>query len=143
MLMVLVAGVAVSGSRAQTIPSTSTAFEQCSGNHAGVQTQCLPLIERLAMAVEDGPGGDRELAGLGNGEGVAAAEGLGSVDATEAGADISPEHNLFQHAVNVAAAAVAAVAATGVHELFTHYLSNALPITLDFPIASSLFDTDR
>ncbi len=139
-LMLFVAGVAVSGSHAQTLPSTSTAFEQCPGNSDTVQAHCRPLVARLAMAAEDGPGGDRELAGLGSIEGLGGIGGIGGVGANEVGADISPEHNLLQHALNVGAAAAAAIAATGMHELFAHYLSNGLPITLDFPVASTLFD---
>ena len=67
-LVVLVAGVAVNGSRAQTLPLTSVAFEQCSGA-SGVQTdRCRSVIAALAaggevagdfgMDVGDNYGGD-------------------------------------------------------------------------------------
>jgi len=118
-LMLVVAGIAVDGSRAQTIPATSVAFDQCQQDGGPGHTQCAPLAARMAME-----------------PGEVDARGFGDVGANEAGADVSPDHSFQEHAVAVVEAVVGAV----LRELYDHFFGNGLPIMPDIPVASTVFD---
>ncbi len=120
-LMLVVAGIAVEGSRAQMIPATSVAFDQCQQDGGAGRTQCAPLAARMAMEP---------------GEGEVDARGFGDVGANEAGADVSPDHSFQEHAVAVVEAFLAAVG----RELFDHFFGNGLPIMPDVAVASTVFD---
>lgn len=117
-LMLLVAGVAVGGSRAQALPADSVAFAQCRGGTGAILSRCVPLVTPVAMGADEGPGGDG---------------GFGAVGANEAGANVGPEpdHSLAQHALAVILAALA--------EAYTHYFGRGLPLTLE-PASSYFFD---
>lgn len=60
MVLVLVAGVAVNGSRAQPLLSKSVAFDQCDGGSRLDPKRCLPVLEHASDsdAVSLGAGGD-------------------------------------------------------------------------------------
>ncbi len=118
-LMVVVAGIAVEGSGAQTIPATSVAFDQCQRNGGAGLTRCAPLVARMAME-----------------PGEVDARGLGGVGANEAGADVSPDHSFQEHALAVVEAVVGAM----LRELYNHFFGNGLPIMPDIPVASNVFD---
>lgn len=120
-LMLMVAGVAVEGSRAQTIRATSVAFDQCQRDGGESLTQCAPLAARVAMDPSEGDVDGR---------------GLGGVGANEAGADVSPDRSFQEHAVAVAEVVVEAV----LKELYDHFFGNGLPIMPDSPVASNVFD---
>ncbi len=124
-LLLVVAGVAVGGSRAQTIPATSVAFDQCQRDGGVGLTQCTPLAARMAMNAD---------------EGDVDARGLGAVGVNEAGADISPEHNFWEHAVAVGEAVLEAFIEAVTRELYDHFFGNGLPIMPDSPVASTVFD---
>ncbi len=120
-LMLVVAGIAVEGSRAQMIPATSVAFDQCQRDGGAGGSPCAPLAARMTMEP---------------GEGDVDARGLGGVGANEAGADVSPDHSFQEHAVAVVEAVVGAV----LKELYDHFFGNGLPIMPDIPVASTVFD---
>lgn len=59
LVMMLVAGIAVNGSRAQALTATSVAFEQCWGKDAAQTDRCQPLVRSL-LAQTDFEGADRQ-----------------------------------------------------------------------------------
>lgn len=124
-LLLVVAGVAVGGSRAQTIPATSVAFDQCQQDGAAGLTQCTPLVARMAMNAD---------------ESDVDARGLGDVGANEAGADISPEDRFQDRALAVGQAVLEAFLGALAREMVNHYFGNGLPIMPDSPVASTVFD---
>ncbi len=83
-MLVLVAGVAVNGSRAQPLSERSVAFEQCQVNSSVHVAKCYPLIGTLAQAdPEDIP---RDEDGFGDVVGIE--DGFGDVVGI---ADVDPE----------------------------------------------------
>jgi hypothetical protein len=88
LLVVLVGGVAVSGSRAQPLPQVSVAFSQCANQRSRSTGSCRPLIAPMAVGRDEGA--DEADAG-----GVDAADaneaGANEADAGEAGGDDSPD----------------------------------------------------
>ncbi|MGQ0568680.1 MAG: hypothetical protein ACT4P5_03990 [Armatimonadota bacterium] len=120
MLMLLVAGVAVGGSRAQAVPAASVAFEQCQRGREAAPNRCGPLVTPAAMAADEGPGGY---------------ENLGAVGANNIGGDVSPDHDFFDHFTRAGFQFAVVV----LNEFFNHFFGRGLPITLE-PMAAHLFD---
>ena len=84
LVVAVVTGVAVHGSRAAPIVRHSVAFAQCAASGGG-PAPCQALTSRLALGAEDGPGDNICVAGT-----------IGAVGANEAGiigagSDVSPD----------------------------------------------------
>lgn len=126
--MLLVAGVAVGGSRAQAVPAASVAFEQCQRGREAAPNRCGPLVTPAAMAADEGPGGYENLGAV----------GANDIGANDIGADISPDHDFFDHLTR----AGVQLAVVVLNELFDHFFGRGLPITLE-PMAAHLFDPRR
>ena len=60
LVLMLVAGIAVNGSRAQPLNATSVAFEQCLGMDPARADRCQPLVRSLVAQTEfEAAGADR------------------------------------------------------------------------------------
>lgn len=127
-LLLLVAGIAVNGSRAGSLPSTSVAFEQCQGMEEPVRGRCRPLAGPMIAQVEGFEG--REFSN---------ADNVGSVDAREAGASVDPEHDWRMHLAEILRGLLQLVA----NEVGRHFLGGSLPYSLEAGVIQQIFDPTK
>ena len=128
LLLLLVAGIAVNGSIAQSLPSTSVAFEQCQGFSEPATSRCRPLVGPMILQTEF------------EGREVNTADSVGSVDAREAGTSADPEHSWQTHIAEVLRAALVALAG----EFTRHVFGGSLPYSLEAGVVQQqLFDPVR
>ena len=130
-LVVLVAGIAVNGSRAQPMPGTSVAFQQCLEGSGGTAERCRSLVAVLAAMEEVGV----ELAGSQVGD---VGGDIGG-DMGGFGGDLaSPE---FWR--DVATRVLDAFLGGLIKAFVKHLVGNSLPMHLDAQVDPALFDPIR
>ncbi len=78
LVLIFVAGIAVNGSRAQPLRTTSVAFEQCLNNDMVRSSQCQALIRPLVAQTELEAAGDRAPDDASTATAAGAAAGVGS-----------------------------------------------------------------
>jgi hypothetical protein len=125
LVVTLVGGVAVHGSRAAPAAGQSVAFRQCAGG--GVSEACRALSSRLALGVEEGPG-----------DYIGVVSSIGAVGAREggivgAGGDISPDRW-----VEVALAAIEV--ARVVFQNWDRFFGNEMARVPVVPVLDGVFD---
>jgi len=150
MLTVLVAGIAVNGSRAQPLPAASVAFQQClEGEHPG--NRCRSLGKTLTAMEEAGGhelGGANDVGGNVGGDvggdvgGNVGGDIGGNIDG-DAGGDFASAGSV--DFLRDLAARALEVFLAGLARVFVQNLirGNAMPISLDAKIDSTLFDPVR
>jgi hypothetical protein len=130
-LVVLVAGIAVNGSRAQPMPGTSVAFQQCLEGAGGTAERCRSLVTVLAAMEEVGG----ELAGSQFGD---VGGDIGG-DMGGFGGDLaSPE---FWR--DVATRVLDAFLGGLIKAFVKHLVGSSLPMHLDAQVDPALFDPIR
>jgi len=140
-LTVLVAGIAVNGSRAQPLPAASVAFQQClEGEHP--RDRCRSLGKTLTAMEEVGGAND-----LGGNVGGDIGGNIGGVIDGNVGGDIGGDvasAGTDDFLRDLAARALEVFLA-GLARVFVQNLirGNGMPISLDAKIDSTLFDPVR
>jgi hypothetical protein len=134
-LVVLVAGIAVNGSRAQPMPGTSVAFQQCLEGSGETAERCRSLVAVLAAMEEVGV----ELGGSQVGDVGGSIGGDIGGDMGGFGGDLeSPE---FWR--DVATRVLDAFLGGLIKAFVRHLVGSSLPMHLDAQVDPALFDPIR
>jgi len=130
-LVVLVAGIAVNGSRAQPMPGTSVAFQQCLEGSGGTAERCRLLVAVLAAMEEVGVE-------------------LGGSQVGDVGGDIGGDMGGFGGDLaspefwrDVATRVLDAFLGGLIKAFVKHLVGNSLPMHLDAQVDPALFDPIR
>lgn len=134
LLVMLVGGIAVNGSRAQPLPGTSVAFQQCLEGAGKTAGRCRSLVTTLAAMEEVGGDLVGDVTGGIGGDVGGDVGGIGGDVGGVGGDDFLKD---------LAAKALEAFLVGLAKYVVTHFVGGGLPITLDAQADSTLFDPVR